>query len=106
MRSGWAYGLTTTVLLTGVPAIHAQEVDAATKKLAAANGLFQRQLYELAGEQYAQFLKDHANHPQATTARYALSICHYKQNKYAEAAEQLEAVVKDPAFKEIGRAHV
>src|SRR5688572_3977494 len=104
MRSGWAYGLTTTVLLTGVPAIHAQEVDAATKKLAAANGLFQRQLYELAGEQYAQFLKDHANHPQATTARYALAICHYKQSKFAEAAEQLELVVKDPGFKEQDQA--
>src|SRR5687768_13896397 len=106
MRS-WAYGLVSVVTLAAAiapAAVHAQEVDAATKKLAAANGLFQRQLYELAGEQYAQFLKDHANHPQATTARYALSICHYKQNKYAEAAEQLEAVVKDPAFKEQDQA--
>ena len=106
MRS-WVHGMVSVVVLllaVAPTATRAQEVDAATKKLAAANGLFQRQLYELAGEQYAQFLKEHADHPQATTARYALSICHYKQGKFAEAAEQLEAVVKDPAFKEQDQA--
>ncbi len=77
-----------------------QPVDAATKKLMAANGLFQRSLFKLAGDQYEQFLKENPDHPEATAARYALAVCHYRLNELAPAIEQLRKVLVDPKFEQ------
>src|SRR5258708_35356141 len=53
----------------------APEADAATKKLMAAHGLFQRGLFKLAAEQYADFLSEYPKHAQRTNALYALAVC-------------------------------
>ncbi len=75
-----------------------QPVDAATKKLMAANGLFQRSLFKLAGDQYGQFLKENPDHPEATAARYALAICHYRLGEFQPAITQLRQVLTDAKF--------
>ncbi len=100
-RPVYVVGLCLVVVLAGAfsPA-QAQRVDAAMKKLMAAGGLFQRGLYDLAGQEYAAFLTAYPTHKEATTARYGLAICRYRQNKYAQAAAALAQVLKDPAFKE------
>lgn len=69
--------------------------DPGTKKLLAANGLFQRQLYKLAAEQYADFLKDYPTHREAKAAKYALSICFYRLNDFEKAAKQLDELLAD-----------
>src|SRR5437660_498213 len=57
------------------PANPAVEVDAATKKLMAANGLFQRGLFKLAAGEYGEFLAQYPQHAELTSARYALAVC-------------------------------
>lgn len=73
-------------------------VDAAAKKLAAAHGLFQRGLYKLAGQEYADFLKDNPAHAEASTARYALGVCRYRQGQFDAAAGLLDEVLRDARF--------
>ena len=103
-----SYGALVLILISPCPA-HADEpaptaagqpVDAATKKLMAANGLFQRSLFKLAGDQYEQFLKDNPNHPEATAAHYALAICHYRLGEFDPAIAQLRIVLADQKFEQ------
>ena len=78
----------------------AQRVDAAMKKLMAASGLFQRGMYAMAAEEYADFLKGHPGHAQATDARYGLAICLYRQSKYPQTVTEIQKVLKDARFKQ------
>ena len=80
------------------PAAQGLEVDAGTKQLMAANGLFQRGLFKLAGDAYKDFLAQNPKHEQATAARYALAVCDYRQGDFAGAIEPLQAVLKDAKF--------
>ena len=77
-----------------------QQVDSATKKLLAANGLYTRGLYKLAADEYEGFLKDYASHAQATAARYALAVCRYRLKEFGPAVEQLRAVLSDAKFEQ------
>jgi TolA-binding protein len=76
----------------------AQDTDAATKQLMAAHGLFQRGLFRLAAQSYADFLSENPQHPQRTAALYALAICEYRQAEYDKASPLLNAVLRDKAF--------
>src|SRR5258705_9368589 len=76
----------------------APEADAATKKLMAAHGLFQRGPFNLAAQQYADFLSDYPKHAQRTPALYALAVCQYRQNDYEKAALLLRATLRDQGF--------
>lgn len=78
--------------------------DAAAKKLLAANGLFQRQFYKLAADQYVEFLKENPGHAEASTARYALAVCWYRMGEPAQAAGALETLLKEPGFKQPAEA--
>jgi TolA-binding protein len=75
-----------------------QQVDPATKKLLAANGLYSRGLYKLAVAEYNDFLSQYPQHAQATAARYALAICQYRLKDYAPAVDQLHRVLDDVKF--------
>lgn len=77
-----------------------QQVDAATKKLLAAHGLYQRGLFKLAAPEYETFLAEHAGHADATAARYALAICRYRLNEMEPAIRLLEEVLRDEKFKQ------
>ncbi len=86
----------------GLPAAgqDADKVDAATKKLMAANGLLGRGLVRLAAEEYEAFLSQYPRHEQATAGRYGLAICRYRLGQYDPAITQLKAVLKDGTFKQ------
>jgi len=84
------------VLLVSPTFAQTPGADPGTKKLLAANGLFQRQLYKLAAEQYADFLKDFPAHKEAKAAKYALAICFYRLNDFEKAAKQLDELLADP----------
>jgi TolA-binding protein len=77
-----------------------QQVDPATKKLLAAHGLFQRGLFKLAVPEYESFLHENPSHAEATTARYALAVCHYRLNEFDPAIQLLDQVVKDASFRQ------
>ncbi|MCE9591506.1 MAG: tetratricopeptide repeat protein [Planctomycetes bacterium] len=87
-------------LMVTLPAtVHAQEkVDPAVKKLMAANGFFERGMYDTAEQEYAAFLKDNPDHPEAVTAKYGMAVCRYKQNQFDKAAETLSELVKIKEF--------
>jgi TolA-binding protein len=82
----------------------AEEVDAATKKLMAAQGLYQRGLFKLAAQEYADFLSENPKHPQRTAAIYALALCQYRQNDFDRAATLMASALKDPAFAQRAEA--
>jgi TolA-binding protein len=75
-----------------------EAADAATKQLMAAHGLFQRGLFRLAAQSYADFLSENPQHQQRTAAMYALAICEYRQAEYDKASPLLNAVLRDKAF--------
>jgi len=88
-----------TLVLVTLTLAQTPGADPAAKKLLAANGLFQRQLYKLAGEQYSDFLKDYPNHREAMAAKYALGVCLYRLNDFEKAAKTLdELLAKDSEF--------
>lgn len=55
-----------------------------------ANGLYNRQLYELAAQEYAAFLKSYPDHEKTTKARLGLALSTFGQGKY-EVVEPLLA---------------
>lgn len=75
-----------------------QEVDAPTKKLMGAHGLFQRRLYKLAALQYDQFLQQYPEHKDVVTARYALAVSRYRLGEHDTAIARLGEVLKDEKF--------
>jgi TolA-binding protein len=84
-----------------------KEIDAATKELIAAHGMYQRAaksnsqtLFKLAAESYNDFLTKYPAHAETTTARYAMAICHYRLKDYPTAATVLAQVIKAPKFSQ------
>ena len=80
------------------PAAGADAVDPGTKKLTAAHGLFQRSLFKLAAAQYTEFLQQYPQHPDVTTAKYALAVCRYRLGEYEPAIKSITEVIADPKF--------
>jgi len=97
LRAGRCLTILILMLVSFTPA-HAQVADTAGKRLLAANGLYQRQLYKLAAQEYAEFLKQNPDHPEALTARYAMGVCHYRLGDFATAESVLQEVVKDEKY--------
>lgn len=84
--------------LTPAPARADEVVDVGTKKLMAANGLSQRQMYREAAAAYEEFLKQYPTHPDATAARYALAVCRFRLGEFPAAGQTIQDVLKDPKF--------
>lgn len=80
------------------PAPAAGEVDAAQKLLLQAAGRFGRGLFRPAAGDYEAFLKQFPQHAEATNARYALAVCHYRLNEFDKAVPLLEQVLGDAKF--------
>ena len=72
--------------------------DAAQKLLLQAAGRFSRGLFRPAAADYQQFLQQFPKHPEATSARYALAVCHYRLNEFDAAAGLFDQVLADPKF--------
>jgi TolA-binding protein len=83
------------LLLASISFAQTPGADPGAKKLIAANGLFQRQLYKLAAEQYVEFLRDYPAHREAKAAKYALGFCFYRLNDFEKAAKQLDELLAD-----------
>lgn len=61
-----------------------------------ANGLAQREMFDLAAEEYRAFLSAHSDHAKAGEARYGLGLCLYRLEKYAEAVDALRPIADHP----------
>lgn len=80
------------------PVATPQPVDPAAKKLLAADGLLQRDLFKLAADEYEQFLQDYPQNPQISAGRYGLAICRYRLTQFDLAAPLLRQVLADEQF--------
>ncbi len=80
------------------PVAAPQAVDPAAKKLVAADGLLQRNLFKLAADEYEQFLHDYPQDAQITAGRYGLAICRYRLSQFDLAAPLLRQVLSDQQF--------
>lgn len=72
-------------------------VDPAARGYLAGNGLLNRGLFELAADEYAQFLADHADHAKAPLARYGLAVCQFRLKKFDAARQELARLAPPPA---------
>lgn len=95
-------GLSPAALAQPAPGAPAQNqpVDAPTKKLMAANGLFQRGLFKLAAHEYQEFLEQYPQHTGVAAARYALGVCQYRLGDFNKAVELLNPIARDPQFEQ------
>lgn len=64
-----------------------------------ATGLLNRGMHEAAAEEYLKFLKARPDDPRALTARYGLAVCLSKLARSAEAAAELDLVLKNKQFE-------
>lgn len=74
----------------------AREDSSVLRSFYTANGLAQREMFDLAAEEYRAFLAAHGEHAKAGEARYGLGLCLYRLEKYAEAVEVLRPIADDP----------
>jgi TolA-binding protein len=101
LRRGYWLSVFIATVLLAVRAFCAEtpaQTDAPTRKFIAANGLFQRNLYKLAADEYEDFLRQYAQHPNSTMARYALAVCRLRLSEYDKAAAGFERVLQDEKF--------
>ena len=68
-------------------------VDLAGREYAAAAALQNRQQYELAAQEWAQFLKSYPQDARAPRARHYLGLCQLKNQQYAAAAQTFSALL-------------
>lgn len=88
---GMAVLLGAFVGVLGVPrAVAANDQnDSALRTYLSANGMLNRELYELAAAEYRKFLSAHADHEKAPTARYGLGVSLFRMERYDEAFNEL-----------------
>lgn len=94
-----SFVLLMAVIVDSAPAQENGEVDKATKKLMAAQGLYQRGLYKLAAREYEGFLKEHGKHKHAELARYGLALSRYQLGEFEKSSELLADLLKDRNFE-------
>ena len=97
---GCVASLTAFVLWACPPTAQAQPAagpDIAGRQYAAAAALQNREQYDLAADEWAQFLKSYPSDRRAARARHYLGVCQLKNKDYAAAAESFAALVGDKA---------
>ena len=73
--------------------------DAATRQYAAAVALQNRELYELAADEWSKFLDKYPADSRASRARHYRGVCHLKDKRYEPAIADFSEVIKtDPKF--------
>ena len=80
----------TTVPLDGAESL--EEDDLALEQYYAANGLYNRKLYELAAREYSDFLASYPGHEKTTKVRLGLALSTFGMGKYDEAEPMLETL--------------
>ncbi len=101
-----SFGLLGAVL--SVAAANAQDAnEAGTRQYAAAVALHNKQLYELAEDEWRKFVTDFPKHPRAAYGYHYLGVCQFKQGKFAEAAPSFAKVVQDfPKFDQLEASYL
>ena len=92
---------------------HGQAGGQAEVDFAFAEGLYAQEFHELAAEKYVQFIERYPNHANMPLALFRAGECHFRLDKFAEAATHFEQVTKmfpkseeaEPAWLWLGDSH-
>lgn len=98
-----------TLAITALALVASQEKpprDRAVDLYSSANALYNRRLYDLAADQYREFLKGHPRHEKAPGARLGLALSLYSAGKPAEAEPLLAELARDPKTDDRERVHL
>lgn len=100
----WAFAIT---LSTAFAAQQTGETDAATRQYAAAVALQNREVYDLAAEEWEKFISSFSADSRIAKAEHYLGICHLKSQKYKEAIRAFDGVLrKHPRFELAEATHL
>ncbi|QGJ70656.1 Hypothetical protein PBC10988_23540 [Planctomycetales bacterium 10988] len=90
-----------------VSPVYGQTEDAASRQYAAAAALHNKQLFELAIEEWQTFLKDNPQDERIPAAYHYLGIAQVQTQQYVEAIENLKKVVENyPEFKQLDDSYL
>ncbi len=94
LRNNWWAGLLVFMAAVGGgavadPAEPKTNRDDVLRAYYSANGLLNRELYELAATEYRAFLSGHGDHAKVPEARYGLAVCLYRLRQYGDAIAEL-----------------
>jgi TolA-binding protein len=79
---------------------------AASNLLRKAGGMYERQYFKQAADDYAAFIQQFPTHSQVPAARFALGICRYRLQEYEQAITDLTPVIRDVKFPQRDEALV
>ncbi len=88
-------------------AVAQDDAPEATRLYNAAAGMHNAEAYELAAEQWAEFLDDYKQDSRAAKATYYLGVCYSKTDQLKQAVDTFEKLVKDfPEFELLGDTYL
>ena len=98
---------TLAVLLTQVSQATAQDTAAATRQYAAAAALQNRELYDLAADEWKKFLEKFSKDMRLDAASHNLGVCQSLSKKYPDAIKTLSSIpTKFPKFKNLDETYL
>ena len=99
------FGLTLSMI--DVDTAAAQETEAATRQFAAAVGVQNQKLYDLASDEWQTFLRKYPNDPRLDKAQHYLGTCLLQEKKYDLAIKAFGTVIaKYPKFEQLDQSMV
>ncbi len=82
------------LLVLGAGSAAEAQSDAATRQYAAAVALQNRGVFDLAAAEWERFIEGHQGHPRVPNAHLHLGVCYLKTEKYEQAAQSFETLIK------------
>lgn len=96
--------LFTTMRVEGAETLEGE--DLALERYYTANGLYNRQLFELAAREYSEFLESYPGHEKSMRVRLGLALSTYGMGKYDEAEPLLEKLSSVAEGAELTQIHL
>ncbi|MCP4593448.1 MAG: tetratricopeptide repeat protein [bacterium] len=97
----YCLSLWVVILLSGFAqsALGAPAEEVPARSYQTANGLLNRELYDLAAAEYRTFLEHCPDSAKRPMARYGLAVCLFRTSQYEATAAQLEPLVTEGGFE-------
>lgn len=93
-------GMVLALVLTAAGAQAQDKTEAATRHYAATVALQNRELFDVAAEEWVKFIEQFPQDPRVSRAHHYLGVCYLKQNKLDLAAQEFDTVLKNyPQFE-------
>jgi TolA-binding protein len=92
-RISLRYALGAAMMFATANTVLAQDDTDTLRPYYSGNGFLNRELYDLAAQEYTTFLEEAPYHEKAAVARYGLAVCLVRLGRHADAVSHLEKLV-------------